>query len=142
LKGQLVPEAFSDLTASDIAEMDRQRAAVRGLAKANLGYEDVDLPTLQLLVDANIVSGEDTWGLQSLGVCFGDAITRIAPVRWRIIEDEWGRDPTLCWENSKVNLNALTVLSKRIENGERPDVEQLARELVNRGLELTDEHWR
>jgi len=48
----------------------------------------------------------------------------------------------LCWENSQVNFNALTILSKRIENGERPTVEELARGLVNRGLELTDEHWR
>ena len=136
-------ETFSDLTVADIAEMDRQRVAIRELAKTALGYGgEIDLPTLQLFVDADVVSVEDTWRLQGLGVCFGDAITRIAPVRWRIIEDEWGRDPTLCWENSKVNLNALTVLSKRIENGERPDVEQLARELVNRGLELTDEHWR
>ncbi|WP_426050377.1 DUF3806 domain-containing protein [Brevundimonas sp. SL161] len=136
-------ETFSDLTLADIAEMDRQRAAIRELAKTALGYGgEIDLPTLQLLVDADVVAVEDTWRLQGFGVCFGDAITHIAPISWRIIEDEWGRDPTLCWENSKVNLNALTVLSKRIEDGERPEVERLARELVNRGLELTDEHWR
>jgi hypothetical protein len=135
--------SFSDLTVADIAAMDRQRAAIQELAKASLGHDgEIDLSTLQLIVDAEVVAVGDTWRLQALGVCFGDAISRIAPVCWRIIEDEWGRDPTLCWENSQVNFNALTILSKRIENGERPNVEEIARGLVNRGLELTDEHWR
>ena len=138
-----ISEQFSDLTNADIADMDRQRAAVRGLAEEALGNAGtIDFQTLKLLVDSNAVRLDDTWTLQALGVCFGDAVTRIAPVHWAIIEDEWGRDPTLLWENSKVNLNALTVLSKRIEAGERPDVQQLAEGLVKRGLELTEKHWR
>jgi len=40
------------------------------------------------------------------------------PLRWVMIADEFGTDPTLCFSNTDLNDNAVTMLSKRVERGE------------------------
>jgi hypothetical protein len=58
-------------------------------------------------------------------VVFGDILASEFPLRWVIITDEYGRDPTLRFKNTSVNINALTMISKRVERDERVDVFQL-----------------
>jgi hypothetical protein len=39
-----------------------------------------------------------------------------------MITDEYSTDPTLRFKNTTMNINALTMISKRVERGERVDV--------------------
>jgi hypothetical protein len=39
-----------------------------------------------------------------------------------MITDEYATDPTSRFKNTNLNINALTMISKRIENDERVDV--------------------
>jgi Domain of unknown function (DUF3806) len=63
-----------------------------------------------------------TFELQGLGVVFGDVLASELSLRWVMITDEYGTDPTLRFKNTSININALTMISKRIEKDERVDV--------------------
>ena len=53
---------------------------------------------------------------------FGDVLASELSLRWVMITDEYGTDPTLHFKNTSININALTMISKRIEKDERVDV--------------------
>jgi hypothetical protein len=50
---------------------------------------------------------------------------------WMIVEDEYGRAPTLKDPNLHINLNPLTMIQIRVERGETLDVFQMFDELCN-----------
>lgn len=47
------------------------------------------------------------------------------------LTDEYGTDPTLRYRETSLHINALTMLSKRIEDGEVIDVRAMAKWLAN-----------
>lgn len=62
-----------------------------------------------------------------MGVVFGDVLTSEFPLRWVMVTDAYGTDPTLRFKNTTVNINALTMISKRVERDESVDVFELVR---------------
>jgi hypothetical protein len=44
-----------------------------------------------------------------------------------MVMDEFGTDPTLRFKNTTLQVNVLTMISKRVERGERVDVSDLLR---------------
>jgi Domain of unknown function (DUF3806) len=128
--GPSVPK-FRELSADDVARLDRQRAVVLAAAKEHCGAEltrtKKDLPTLQKLIDDAVFKKSQTYELQSLGVAFGDVMASELPLHWAIITDEFGSDPTLRFKNTTINVNALTMISKRVERDERVDLARLLR---------------
>jgi hypothetical protein len=135
LFGQSAHEAapepkFSELTREDSERLDRQRAVVAAAAKqryrtAALTRTKKDLPILQRLLDDKAFKKSQTYELQCLGVAFGDVLASEFPLRWAMITDEYGTDPTLRFKNTTTNINALTMISKRIERDEPVDVFRL-----------------
>jgi Domain of unknown function (DUF3806) len=65
--------------------------------------------------------------LQSLGVAFGDVLACEFPLRWVMVTDEFGTDPTLRFKQTTVQINALTMISKRVERDEPVDLSYLLR---------------
>jgi hypothetical protein len=123
---------FSELTREDSERLDRQRAVVAAAAKQRyrtpaLTRTKRDLPILQRLLDDKAFKKSQTYELQSLGVAFGDVLTSEFPLRWVMITDEYGTDPTLRFKNTTTNINALTMISKRVERDEAVDVFLLLR---------------
>lgn len=49
-----------------------------------------------------------------------------------MVTDEYGHDPTLQWKDTTITIHALTMISKRVENGEQLDVEWLAQKAIER----------
>lgn len=115
-----------------VQQMDRQRAYVaETLRKHRPGHQlnqsPADFVELQSLVDSRAISGADTWGLQALGVVFGDALVGAdAALAWCEVTDEFGTDPTLRVGATSYQVNALTMISKRVERGEPVDIARLA----------------
>jgi len=56
---------------------------------------------------------------------FGDVLASELPLRWVMTSDEVGTDPTLRFKNTRMNINALTMISKRVERDEKVDLEAL-----------------
>ena len=112
--------------------MDRQRAYVANLLKkhfpaAKITRTKADFAALQRIVDAKLIASEKAWEWQAVGIVFGDALAgTISGLRWYEVTDEYGTDPTLRYESTSLQVNAMTMISKRIEDGEAVDVAHLA----------------
>jgi hypothetical protein len=121
---------FSDLTNEDRARLDKQRQVVLSVLKDKFGVaalngDKSDLKLIQRILDEKVFNPSQTYELQSLGIVFGDVLAKELGLHWAIITDEYGTDPTLRFENTSINFNALTMISKRVERGEKVDVEDL-----------------
>jgi hypothetical protein len=120
---------FTELSAKDREQLDRQRATVAGAVRAHYGSSltktTKDLATLQRLIDDSVFKKSQTYELQSLGVAFGDVLASALPLRWVMITDEYGTDPTLRYKQTTLNVNVLTMISKRIEGGQRVSLSRL-----------------
>ena len=123
---------FRRLSPDAAAHMDKQRAFVAQLVaaqfpSAKITRSKADFALLQRILDAKLIKKEETWKLQSLGIVFGDALaSTIEGLSWWEITDEYGTDPTLRYHETTLQLNALTMLSKRIEDGKDVDVSKMA----------------
>lgn len=120
---------FSKLAPEDSQRLDQQRALIARVVKRRYGVSELtrtrkDLPILQRLIDDKAFKKSQTYELQSLGVTFGDVLVGELPLRWVMIT-EYGTDPTLRFKDTSVNINALTMISKRVERDERVDVSEL-----------------
>ena len=121
---------FSALSRDDVARLDQQRSLIaaelnRRYGIASLAGSDRDLAPLQRLLDDRVFTGSQTYELQCLGVAFGDVLASQLPLHWVIITDEYGSDPTLRLGDTSININALTMISKRVEKGEPVDLSEL-----------------
>lgn len=65
--------------------------------------------------------------LQSLGVAFEDVLASEFSLRWAMVTDEFGTDPTLRFKQTTVQINALTMISKRVEKDEPVNLSYLLR---------------
>jgi hypothetical protein len=134
--GQANPTApepkFTKLTRDDSARLEQERAVVAAIAKQRYGTMAItgtksDLPVLQRLIDEKVFAKSQTYDLQCLGVTFGDVLTSELPLRWVMITDEYGTDPTLRFKKTTLQINALTMISKRVERDAHVDVSELLR---------------
>jgi Domain of unknown function (DUF3806) len=58
---------------------------------------------------------------------FGDVLASELQMRWVTITDEYGSDPTLRFKQTSIRVNALTMISKRIERDEAVSLTELLR---------------
>lgn len=123
---------FNSLSQRDSTRLDQQRALVAAAIKQHYGgtltRSQRDLPLLQKLIDDSVFNQTQTYELQSIGVAFGDVLASVLPLHWVMITDEYGTDPALRYKETPANINALTMISKRVEQGRRVNLQDL---LVN-----------
>jgi len=123
---------FTELSHEDRTRLEQQRTVVAAAAKQRYGTPNLtkttaDLSVLQRLIDDKVFRKTQTYELQSLGIAFGDVLATELPLRWVMVTDEYGTDPTLRFKATTVQINALTMISKRIERGEDVKLTELLR---------------
>jgi hypothetical protein len=122
-------QLVSPLDAVDSDRLDAQRTWVGGhLADdSRKSFADVatKLAVIQTVLDNGWATAEQTWNLQALGVVFGDILAELLEIPWVMVEDEYGRDPALLLRAGPVLAFPLTMISRRVESGERVDVTDL-----------------
>jgi Domain of unknown function (DUF3806) len=92
--------------------------------KLNQSLDDIE--RLQRVLDYGCLDASQTWELQSLGIALGRVLANNVPgLDWAIIEDEYGRDPTIQYKDTSLVFNVQTMISKRIEDGEDVNVQAL-----------------
>ncbi|MBQ0759708.1 MAG: DUF3806 domain-containing protein [Zhongshania sp.] len=85
-----------------------------------------DLVRLQAVVDSGQVPIENTQELQSLGVVFGKVfVNEIPDYDWWVVEDEYGKDACVRFKETSLLIYPLTMLSKRMEDGEKFNISEL-----------------
>ena len=123
---------FAPLPEATMQQLDKQRLFVSSLVAHNFPGEKLsgsksDFQLLQRILDAKLIPKANIWELQALGVVFGDSMVATVPgLAWWQVTDEYGTDPTIRYRKTTTQINALTTLSKRVENDERISVDQLA----------------
>lgn len=95
---------------------------------------------LQRLIDDRVFGRTQTYELQCLGVAFGDVLAHEFPLRWVMVTDEYGTDPTLRYKDMTLQINALTMISKRIERDEQVNLAKLLR-ITGEQLAHFEKEW-
>jgi len=120
----------SEPTADDIRDLARRFLVVDALILEHLGRplarDTTDLTAMQELLDLGVLGPEQTIELQCLGIVFGLLLVEaVEGLDWVIVEDEIGRDPALCFSGTSLLVFPMTMLSKRVEEGEEVQVAAL-----------------
>ncbi|MDR0366476.1 MAG: DUF3806 domain-containing protein [Bifidobacteriaceae bacterium] len=93
-----------------------------------------------LIAVAEELELDNTPAWQALGIVFGDALSLVTGLPWGEITDEYGTDPCLVANAAKnAVVFPMTMLSKRAEQGQRPDREtilNLFQQAANQAQEL------
>lgn len=120
-------QKVSALSAGDENALREQRAVV----ERYLGNDDSKekykkaagkLGTIRALLQAGVFKPNQTYELQCLGIVLGDAFVLELGMEWVMVEDEYGRDPAVRVPKTSIILFPLTMISKRVEQGEQVDV--------------------
>jgi len=115
--------------AEELARIEAQRAWVRNHFEpdARGQYDSLEgkLRLLDTIVRSKWVERNETVKLQCLGITLGDAVVQEFAMRWVTVEDEYGRDPAVELPGTTILVFPLTMISKRIEQGEEVDIYDL-----------------
>lgn len=115
------------LSRNDEDVLDRCRQIARSIAAEMYGpptAEQLDLRMLQRLVDDGACAPDDDWGLQSLGVVFGDLLCD-AGFHWAACVYGDQRNLVVAWRDSGLFISAPVLIQKRVAEGEDCDVAAL-----------------
>ena len=124
----------------DIVNLDAARSWVKGHFSEDQDekYQPVEgkLRVMDTILQNGWVEASETWKLQSLGVAFGDALAQQLMLDWVVVDDEFGRSAALSWPGTSLICSPITMISKRIEDGEEIDVRDLFEKTCARLSEL------
>jgi hypothetical protein len=124
--------------------IESQRDWVRGHFEAAAQHKYAilaeKLRLLQTILDAEWIERHETFKLQCLGITLGDALCQELRMEWVMVEDDHGRDPALRLPGTTVIVFPLTMISKRVERGEIPNVAILFRGVVQDVREMAPEY--
>lgn len=128
---------ISDFQWIDDNHMQQQIQRVDDLARTRVGSQvrgdSTDLDTLQRIIDRDLVDSEDSLTLQALGAVLGDVMRdQIEELEWKVYEDELGRSRALCLRDTQECLFPITMLSRRMEVGLKPDVRRIYDDALER----------
>jgi len=123
--------------------------AQRWLGISNLVKEDYghvldqsleDLGYLQRVIDDGTIDVQDRFATDCLGVAFGRVMaTNEEGMDWWVVVDDYGRDLVIRYRETSLQLDAMHMIGKRLEDGVRVDVRELYEGLMNYVAEVKDE---
>ncbi len=113
----------------------KQRNRLEKITRKHFGQQlkvgEKNFPLLQRLVDEKTIPVDDTLELQAMGVILGDIFVEYHKnLSWRVYEDEQGKSHAVCVDESQHCLFPVTMLSRRIESGLKPNVKRIFDESV------------
>ena len=120
----------TSLEDADRSRLNDQRALVERYLGDDSSRENYKtaagkLGTIKAILEGNVFKPDQIYELQCLGVVLGDAFELNLGMEWVMVEDEQGRDPAVRLPGTTLILFPLTVISKRVERGEKVDIVEL-----------------
>jgi hypothetical protein len=122
-----VVQKITELTDADWQRLQKQSAVVENLiaddrSKKKFQTTAGKLGTIRAILRSNVFGPTQKYELQCLGIVLGDAFVLELGMEWVMVEDEYGRDPALKMPGSSIILYPLTMISRRIERGEKVEI--------------------
>ena len=141
-----MPQTIEAPNESDIDRIARQlihaNATVEKTTRKSLSGAVVDLALIQEVLDAKAIEYEATYSLQALGMAFGKVFVENNEFYdWWMVEDEYGRDPAIRYKETTLLVFPQTMISKRIEDGERVVVHDLYESLYEQLEDIRCENY-
>lgn len=125
------PPVISDFEWMDKSLVEQEITKINNLSQTKIGTplrrNLSDLDTLQRLIDRGLVADDDYETQQAMGVVLGNVMQQDFPntLEWKIYLDDLGRTRALCARKSSDCLFPITMLSRRMEAGIKPDVRKI-----------------
>ncbi len=119
-------EADEDELAHRLRELEKILRRHYGKG-ARLSGKRADLELLQRALDDKASDLSKPAVVQSLGLAFGNVLATELGLDWVIVEDDYGSDPALRHPETDALLHPLTMVSGRLEDSERVDLQELVR---------------
>lgn len=122
---------ISDMSWMDQNKTEQQIQKIDNLAKTKLGvqiHHDLsDLDMLQRIIDKELVKISDSDSQQAMGVVLGNVMLAdfSGTLEWKIYEDSLGRSRALCVKATQECIFPVTMLSRRMSVGTKPDVQKI-----------------
>jgi hypothetical protein len=92
-----------------------------------------DLARIQKILESHQIPVTNTRELQSLGILFGKVfVNETAGYDWWVVEDEYGKDACVRFKQTALLAFPQTIISKRVEDGEKINVLDLFTDLRDR----------
>jgi hypothetical protein len=130
------PRQYSELDAPDKQHLDSQRAliadALQRRYKLPLTGNEEDIPSLQRLIDDKAFAKTQTRELRALGIAFGDVIAKDHGLHWVMVQTEQGREPTLRYRNTSLEVNAVGMVATRLQHGHLVNLPSMRSALTDR----------
>lgn len=98
---------------------------------------DKTMSFIQKMIDEKVFQIENAYELHSLGIALGDYIQyKYNDFHWAVIRDEYGRDICLQYKTLALTIFPMTMISKRVEDGDNINVAELVNDLLEKINEL------
>ena len=135
------PLEISEPTKLDLAYMERQMDLLEELGRNNFGRglsgdKDRDLALMQRLLDQSLVRASQTAELQAMGMVMGNHLAEEFDLHWVIYEDHLGRSRALRYRDSDAYVFPMTLVSRRVEGGNRVELQKLYDKAAQNVVEL------
>lgn len=123
-------QEITTLTSADEGRLRTQRGVVERYladdgARAKYATAAGKLGTLRAVLDQQVFKPTQTYELQCLGIVLGDALVQELKLEWVMVRDAHGRDPAVRVPGTTILVFPLTMISKRVERGDKVDVFEL-----------------
>lgn len=120
---------LSEFRWADKQHIKRQVSTISDLSSIKLGqpvrHTVDDIALLQRVIYKGLIKQEDSLTLQALGAVLGNIMVKEFGMQWMIYEDGNGRSRAVCAPVSQECLFPVTMLSRRMEVGLLPNVQEL-----------------
>jgi hypothetical protein len=135
---------FLEPSSDDYTSLAKCWLSVSNLIKEDYGYElnqsIDDLRYLQKVIDDGSIDSQDRYATECIGVAFGRVLaTNEEGMDWWAVVDDYGRDLVIRYKHTSLQIDAMHMIGKRLEDGVRVDVRELYDSLMDSVSEIKDE---
>jgi hypothetical protein len=135
---------FFEPSDDDYTALARRWLSITNLVREDYGYELdqslEDLGYLQRVISDGSIDPQDRYATECLGVAFGRVLaTNEEGLDWWVVEDDYGRHIVIRYKQTSLQIDAMHMIEKRLEDGTRVDVRELYDSLMGKVTEIKDE---
>ena len=113
----------------DRNHLENQIERIDTLSRRHLGTpvrgNKSDLALLQRIVNRGLVQKDERLLLQAMGAVMGNVLQQELAMSWMVYEDSKGKSRALCVQGTEHCLFPITMLSRRMEVGLLPNVQEI-----------------
>jgi len=120
---------LSEFRWMDNRHIETQASLISDLTSLKLGQPvrgtQDDIKLLQRVIYKGLIKRDDSLTMQAMGAVLGNLMVKEFDMQWMVYEDGNGRSRAVCAPVSKECLFPITMLSRRMEVGLLPNVQEL-----------------